>query len=90
MEQLIDGNMNSLGAPACYPIALTMIDGQNLLVAANDTNATSGTGIAVYKYTYSADTPARPDKELKMYSLYDNKEIRQSITRFQKEHRRME
>ncbi len=86
MEQLIDGNMNSLGAPACYPIALTMIDGQNLLVAANDTNATSGTGIAVYKYTYSADTPARPDKELKMYSLYDNKEIRQSITRFQKEH----
>ncbi len=86
MEQLIDGNMNSLGAPAFYPIALAMIDEQNLLVAANDTNASSVTGICVLKYTYSADTPAKPDKELKMYSLYDNKEIRQSISRFQKEH----
>ncbi len=86
MEQLIDGDMNSLGAPAFYPIALAMIDEQNLLVAANDTNASSATGICVLKYTYSADTPAKPDKELKMYSLYDNKEIRQSISRFQKEH----
>lgn len=86
MEQLIDGNMNSLGAPAFYPIALAMVDEQNLLVAANDTNSSSATGVCVLKYTYSADTPAKPDKELKMYSLYDNKEIRQSISRFQKEH----
>ncbi len=86
MEQLIDGDMNSLGAPAFYPIALAMIDEQNLLVAANDTNASSATGVCILKYTYSADTPAKPDKELKMYSLYDNKEIRQSISRFQKEH----
>ncbi len=86
MEQLIDGNMNSLGAPAFYPIALAMIDEQNLLVAANDTNASSATGVCVLKYSYSADTPAKPDKELKLYSLYDNKEIRQSISRFQKEH----
>ncbi len=86
MEQLIDGNMNSLGAPAFYPIALAMIDEQNLLVAANDTNSSSATGVCVLKYAYSADTPAKPDKELKMYSLYDNKEIRQSISRFQKEH----
>lgn len=86
MEQLIDGSMNSLGAPGCYPIALTMIDEQNLLVAANDTNSDSALGIVVYKYAYSADTPAKPDKELKVYSLYDNREIRQSISRFQKEH----
>lgn len=86
MEQLIDGAMNSLGAPAFYPIALAMIDEQNLLVAANDTNSSSVTGVCVLRYTYSADTPAKPDKELKMYSLYDNKEIRQSISRFQKEH----
>ncbi len=86
MEQLIDGSMNSLGAPAFYPIALAMADDQNLLVAANDTNSSSATGVCVLKYTYSADTPAKPDKELKMYSLYDNKEIRQSISRFQKEH----
>lgn len=86
MEQLIDGSMNSLGAPGFYPIALTMIDEQNLLVAANDSNSDSALGLVVLKYTYSADTPAKPDKELKVYSLNDNREIRQSISRFQKEH----
>lgn len=86
MEQLVDGKMNSLGAPAFYPIALAMLDEQNFLVAANDTNSDSPTGIALLKYTYSPDTPAMPEKELKVYSLYDNREMRQSITRFQKEH----
>ncbi len=86
MEQLIDSKMNSMGAPAFYPIALTMVDEENLLVAANDSNSSSPTGVSLLKYTYSADTPAKPDKELKAYSLYDNREMRQSISRFQKEH----
>ena len=65
---------------------MAMLDEQNFLVAANDENSDSPTGIALLKYTYSADTPAKPDKELKVYSLYDNREMRQSITRFQKDH----
>ena len=85
-EELIDGAMNSLGSPSFYPISLVMLDGQNLLVAANDSNASTATGIVLLKYTYSADTPAKPEKELRVYSLYENKEIRQSISRFQKEH----
>lgn len=86
MEQLIDGTMNSLGAPAFYPIALTMLDEENLLVAANDINSSSPGGIALLKYTWSAETSAKPDKELRVYSLYDNREMRQSISHFQKEH----
>lgn len=86
MEQLIDGSMNSLGAPSFYPIALTMLDEENLLIAANDINSDSLGGIALLKYSWSADTPAKPDKELKVYSLYNNREMRQSISRFQKEH----
>lgn len=85
MEQVIDGGMNSLGAPAFYPIALAMIDEQNLLVAANDENSDSPTGVSVLKYTYSPDTPAKPEKELKVYSLRNNRELGQSISRFQKE-----
>lgn len=42
MEQLIDGSMNTLGSPAFYPGALTMIDEQNLLIAANDANSEVG------------------------------------------------
>ncbi len=85
MEHIIDGSVNTLGAPAFFPIALAMVDEQNLLVAANDINASSGTGVCVMKYTYAADTPAKPDKELKLYSLYDSAAIRQCISRFQKE-----
>lgn len=80
MEQLIDGSMNSLGAPAFYPIALAMLDEQNLLVAANDENAEAAGGVSLLKYTWSADTPAKPDKELKVYSLYNNRELRQAIS----------
>lgn len=86
VEQLVEGNMTSMGAPAFYPIALAVLDEQNFLVAANDSNSSSATGISVLKYTYSPDTPAKPEKELKVYSLYDNREMRQSISRFQKEH----
>ncbi len=86
MEQLVDGSMNSLGAPAFYPIALSMLDEENFLVAANDINSNSPGGMALLKYTWSADTPAKPDKELKVYSLYNNREMRQSISSFQKEH----
>lgn len=83
-EQLIDGGMNSLGAPSFYPIALTVMDEQNLLVAASDPYAVSGLGISLLKYTYSADIPAKPEKELKIYSLYENKEIGQAISSYQK------
>lgn len=86
MEQVIDGSMNSLGAPAFYSMALAMIDEQNLLVAASDANSDSPAGVVILKYTYSPDTPAKPDKEVKVYSLYNNRELGQSISRFQKEH----
>lgn len=86
LEQLIDGTMNSLGSPSFYAQAMTMLDDQNLLVAANDENSNTAGGMVVLKYTYSPDTPARPDKELKVYSLYSNKELRQAISNFQKEH----
>ncbi len=86
MEQMIDGEMNSLGAPAFYPIALAVVDEQNLLVAANDESASSATGISLLKYTYSAETPAKPDKELKVYSLYENRDLGQAINQFRKDH----
>lgn len=86
MEQLIDGSMNSLGVPSFALKALAMIDEQNLLVAAENTDSSSGSRACILKYTYSADTSAKQEKELKVFSLYDNTEIRQSISRFKKEH----
>ncbi|MFR9190676.1 MAG: extracellular solute-binding protein, partial [Anaerotruncus massiliensis (ex Togo et al. 2019)] len=36
-------------------------------------------------YTYSADTPTVPDKELRVFSLRDNKTIRQAMGLFQRQ-----
>lgn len=84
MEQLIDGSMNTLGTPDFYPIVMAMLDEQNLLVISYGSVDTEGP--VIYKYAYSADVPAKPDKELKMYSLYENETIRDTINRFRKEH----
>ncbi len=84
MEQVIDGSLNSLANPSFYVMKLLMLDEKNLLVAANDSN--SLTGVTLAKFSYSADTPARPEKELKVYSLNDSREMRQAISRYQKEH----
>ncbi len=84
LEQLIDGSMNTLGTPEFYPMAMAMIDEQNLMVAAQGDSGTEG--MVLYKYTYSADAPVRPDKELKIYSLYDDGAIREMINRFRKKH----
>lgn len=81
-EQLIDGSMNSLGSPSFYVTALVMLDTENLLVVANDTTS----GVSMLKYTYSPDVAAKPSKELKVYSLYESTELRQAISKFQKEH----
>ena len=45
-----------------------------------------GIDYQLLKYTYSPDTPAMPEKELKVYSLEDNSDIRQAISVYQKEH----
>lgn len=84
MEQLIDGSVNSMGTPDFYPMAMAMIDEQNLVVAAQGDSGAEG--MVLYKYTYSADAPVKPDKELRMYSLYDDEVIREMINRFRKEH----
>ncbi len=86
MEQVMDGSLNSLANPSFYVNTLLMLDDKNLLVAASDSSSASPTGIVLVKFAYSADTPARPEKELKVYSLNDSREMRQAISRYQKEH----
>ena len=49
-------------------------------------NQTGGIGSSkLLKYSWSEDTPSKPSKELKLYSLRDNTDIRQAISLFQKE-----
>ena len=81
-EQLIDGELTSLGSPGTGLIDMTVVSDQEFLIAAI-TNG--GEAYQLLRYTYSKDTPTRPSKELTLYTLQDNLEVRQAISMFQKE-----
>ncbi len=86
VEQLIDGELNSLGSFSVDVGSLLMLDERNLLAAKSDGNEEAGLRAGILKFAYSEDTPAKPDKELKVYSLYEDNSIRQAVGSFQKEH----
>lgn len=86
VEQLIDGELNSLGSFSVDVGSLLMLDERNLLAAKSDGNEEAGSRAGILKFAYSEDTPAKPDKELKVYSLYEDNSIRQAVGGFQKEH----
>lgn len=81
VEEIIDGKLNSLGDPATGLKKLEMAGDGSFLVLATDLDLKE----TILCYTFSADTPTVPDKELSIYSLQEKNEIRQAIVMFQKE-----
>ena len=82
-EQIIDGNLNSLGSPDIGLVAMAALEDGKFLVLANQTGGVGSSKLL--KYSWSENTPSKPSKELKLYSLRDNTDIRQAISLFQKE-----
>lgn len=74
-EQIINGSLNSMSNPEYYFSSLVKVDDETYLLAANQ---------KLLRYTYSADADAVPSKELKVYALADNQNVRQAISTFQK------
>lgn len=79
VEEIVDGDMTSLSSPSVGLIAMAVSDGEFYVAYQAD-----GPQTKVMKYVYSADTPTVPDKELTVYSLEENAEIRQAIVTYQK------
>lgn len=79
-EQMVNGQLCSLSNPT------TML--QKMLKPAEDTflvgTMDDGVAYRLLKYTYSADTPAVPATELKVYALEESTFLRQAIFEFQK------
>lgn len=86
VEELIDGNLNSLSSPDISLVAMSRDQDGNFYVAVQDSSADMGHMGRILKYTYSPDTPAEPDTELTVYSLLDNSYIRQVAAVFQKKY----
>ncbi|WP_394920146.1 ABC transporter substrate-binding protein [uncultured Robinsoniella sp.] len=79
-EQLVDGSLNSMSDPSVmFSDVAAMKDGTFFLAF------TKNNGNNLVRYTYSEDTPSVPEKEVNIYSLKENVEIRQAIALFQKQ-----
>ena len=81
VEQLVNGELNTIGNPNIGLNGMWVLDQDHFLIAVVDEEGSS----KLLQYTYSKNTPAMPEKELTVYSLQDSDEIRQAISVFQKE-----
>lgn len=80
-EQLINGQLVSLGDGSLNFYGVISVDESNYLVAGSDSLSTP----RIYRYTYDAEAPAVPEKQLKVYALEDSSVLQQAITYFQKQ-----
>lgn len=80
-EELISASKSSFGDPNFVPKALEGAEDGTFYVLGQQS------GLAVLcSYVYDADAPVQATNLLKVYSLYDDDDLRQIIFRFQKSH----
>ena len=75
-EQIINGSLNSMSNPEYSFNGLVKVDDETFLVLTENSQ--------LLRYTYSETADAVPSKELKVYALTDNQNVRQAISTFQK------
>lgn len=80
-EKIIDGGLTSLGSPDMEFKAMEMTGDSEFYIL-----ATGDDGDKLLKYTYDPEVSTIPEKELKVYSLYEDGDFRKAITQYQKNH----
>jgi len=78
MERIINGDLCSMSNPANSVAAMIEMEDNQFLILYEGMN-----GYSLMHYEYSAEASAVPSKELKIYALEDNQNIRQAISNFQ-------
>lgn len=79
VEELVSGARTSLGDPSFFPKAMAGAEDGSFYVLGNS----SGLPV-VYHYVYDPDMPTVPTNQLRIYSLYDDDDLRQVISLYQK------
>lgn len=84
-EDLLDGSYMSFGLSDSWCCGMTsdMSDGTNEVYYALFQN---DQGQKLYQYAYNPELSLKPEKELTVYTLYDQATINQAATLFQKKH----
>ncbi len=80
-EELVSGARTSLGDPTFCPKALTGAEDGSFYVLGNQNGES-----ALRYYVYDQNAPTTPDTELRIYSLYEDEDLRQMISQFQVSH----
>ncbi len=78
VEQVVDGNLSSLAKPSVMLYSLQSLQDGAFLLAVRDDSS-----IKFLRYLYDASAPTVPDTKLRIYSLNENKQIRQAVSMFQ-------
>lgn len=79
-ERIVDGEITRLNMPSLDCVGLYQLTEDSFAVLLYDFDADT---YSLVSYTYSADTPITPSTELKIYSLYEDRTIRQAAALFQ-------
>lgn len=75
MEQVIDGELSSLGNPAYGLQGMAPLDDNEFIALFGDSR--------IVHYRYDPDIPSLPGKTMTVYSLEDNETIRQAVNLYQ-------
>lgn len=78
VEQVVDGSLCTLGNPAYEVVSFKELENGEYLVLFD--------GGKLIKYVFDKNVPTIPDKEIRIYSLEENKVIRQAAAAYQKSH----
>ena len=79
-EMLVDGARTSLGDPSFFPMAMTgKLDNSFFIMG-----SISGGEARLYRYVYDPNTPTQASTQLRLYTLYEDEELRQMVSQYQK------
>lgn len=80
-EQLVNGELNSLGDTSISFYSMVMLDETNFLLQIADVTGNE----KILIYSYDKTVSAVPEKELTLYSLEDSSILRQAVSIYQKQ-----
>lgn len=78
MEQIVDGNLSLLSNPDYYIVDMMQLEGDVFLALFVDGK--------LIRFTYDPDVPSVPENVVTVYSLREDTNIRQAISRYQTKH----
>ncbi len=82
-EQIVDGSVTNLGLPAFYPGTICALEGEHPVLFVSGYSMSDGSQILRYAFDPTASQTA--NIELNVFSLTDNKLVRQAIVAFHRQ-----